>query len=247
MSKGLQRSYVNAGGLFFFGDEVSSAFEEDVLSSCLFYQLGASVKHDKFSEAVAWRSFYLSAMSKFGHDLLRRQVETIPVAGEDGVWSLVRSELSKKVSPQLIERAEISLAQLQKHNSEASQILKANALRRTVADDRDSVPPAMQTPSAVPSPNPVSRVSSVCSLQLGFVDKEPLLTQVFVSFEASYPLADESCFQLLLQANVASNLELMTVTTELNSERYTSIREGIQEKLGARRSELVCRIEEAQS
>lgn len=247
MSKGLQRSYVNAGGLFFFEGGVPSAFEEDVLACNLLFQLGASVKHDKFAEGLAWRQFYLSSMSKFGHDLLRRNVVSIPVTGENCVWSLVKSELSKGVSLQLIQQAERTLMQLQKYDSAASQVLKANASRCTLTDDPVCVPPAIQAQSIVHKPNDVPRASSAVSLQLGFVDKEPVLTQVFVSFKARCPLAEQTTLHLLTHENIEGYLELMTVTTELDNDRYAVIKEDIQRKLGVRRSELIRLIDEAQS
>lgn len=217
----MQRNYVNAGGLFFFTGQVSQVFTGDTLASNLYLQLAASARHDKFEENEEWLQVYLAAMSRFGYGVLRRDIQSIPVAGQAPLWEMLRPELSKWVSTALVDQAQKTLVYLHGCDSDASELLKANTVR-CVTTDPEQNPPLCAV-----------------SLQLAFIDNESIITQVFLSFQTSSPVSALPFPQVINQALVAGNLKMTLLSSEQDASSYARLREGVLEKLGQRRAELV--------
>jgi hypothetical protein len=242
MGKVMQRSYMNAGGLFFFNEKEVSTFEEDVLASHLYFQLAASVKHDKFVEGGAWRQTYLRAMSSFAYDVVRRDVQSIPVDGQGSVWERVRHELGKWVSSSLVDQAQHSFSSLRENEVAALGQLQAYTTQSLSCNDRDETPAELNKQVAGNDPSSLSRMS----LQLAFVDKAPVLTQMFLSCQTTCPVSTLPFPDLLSQQNVVGNLELMIVISELEDHRYARFRGEVLKKLGARPAELIIEVGNAQ-
>lgn len=229
MSKGMQRSYVNAGGLFFFSERVSPAFEDDTLAGHLAFQLGASSKHDKFNDTAPWRQAYMNAMTTFGSITLRRDEQSIPVEEHVSVWDLVKQSLNGRVSPALIQRAEETLIGLQASNADGFEFFQERSMQSLTVDQ---------------TVQPVDEVRSTVALQLAFIDSEPLMTQVFISFKTTSQITGLPFVQLIENGHIVDNLELAVVTTELDDHHYARSRSGILKKLGSLRQELVFKLGE---
>lgn len=227
MSKGMQRSYVNAGGLFFFSERVPPAFEDDTLAGNLAFQLGASSRHNKFSDTAPWRHAYMNAMTTFGSITLRRDERILPVEEQVSVWDLVKQSLNGRVSPVLIQRAEETLICLQTSDAEGFEFFRERSTQCLTVDQ---------------SVGPVDEVKSAVALQLAFVDSEPLMTQVFISFKTTSQITGLPFVQLIEQGHIVDNLELALVTTELDEHHYARSRLGILKKLGSLRQELVFKL-----
>ena len=247
MSNAMPRNYVNAGGLYFFGEHVSPGFEDDVLACNLYLQLAVSVRHDKFNEANQWRQMYLSTMSKSGFGILRRDVQSIPLEGQGSLWDLLRQHLSKWVSSTSIQQAEDTFTSLAGSNGEALVLLRSRTTRPLSTDQVEEAEQALtEEAGSVVSPVDENGSLSAVSLQLAFIDTAPLITLVFVSFKTISPLAELPFPQLICQEHVAGNLELTKVTVELQDSVYKRLREGVLNKLGARRAEQVIEVANAQ-
>jgi hypothetical protein len=247
MSNGTQRNYVNAGGLYFFGEQVPTTFEEDVLACNLYLQLAASVRHDKFNEASEWRHMYLSAMSKSGFGVLRRDVQSIPLDGQGTLWNRVEQELSKWVSSALVQQAQNTLTSFADSDGEALALLKSRTTRPLSTDQiKEPEPARIETGHSLPIPAGESGSLSAVSLQLAFIDRAPAITLVFFSFKTISPLANLPFPHLIYQEQVAGNLELTKVTVELQEHFYKRLRKGVLKKLGSRFAEQVIEVEHGQ-
>lgn len=234
----MQRNYVNAGGLFFFAGGVAQGFIDDTLASNLSFQLMASHRneHEKFVAGEAWRQRYLTALTQYGYGLQRDVRQSIAVTGHESLWELVRQALGQYVSAALLEQAHRSLVGL--HDGSDDEALK---LFRAYTIGPLTVVPGAGLPRVAEDPavdTAQERRSSV-ALQLAFVDAEPVLTQLLLSFQTTSPPGLLPFLQLIDQASVPGNLETRVLTTEFDEHRYAFFRDVLLDKLGPRRSELI--------
>jgi len=231
MSKGMQRSYVNAGGLFFISEYVSPAFEDDTLAGHLAFQLAASSRHNKFDDTVRWRQAYMKAMTTFGSITLRRDEQSICVAEQLSVWDLVKESLNGRVSPALINRAQETLIHLQTGDADGFEFFRERTTQSLAVDQSDL---------------PVDEVTSAIALQLAFIDSEPLMTQVFISFKTTSQITGMPFAQLMEQGYIVGNLEMTLVVTELDDHHYARSRSGLLKKLGNLRQQLIFKMNEGE-
>lgn len=250
----MQRRYVNAGGLFFFSGEVSAAFEKDVLASNLYFQLAASARYDKFDDGAGWRQVYLGAISAFGHGILRRDVQSIPLTERDSVWELAKHKLRNRVSIALIEQVEQTFRHLQDRNIDAFELIKEHTARcLPVNTDKCRLPISgseeARSETTIPAASSVAACEplSTVSLLLAFVDAEPLITQVMLSFKTTASVASLPFSGLFAPEKVKGNLELTIVTVELDDHHYARVRDKVLEMLGARRQSLMVELAEVRT
>ncbi|WP_141230199.1 hypothetical protein [Pseudomonas sp. Irchel 3A5] len=234
MSKGMQHSYVNAGGLFFFSEYVSPSFEDDTLASHLAFQLGASSRHNKFNEGAPWRQAYMNALATFGSRTSRRDVLNIPLQEQGSVWGLVKQGLNRRVSQALIQQAEQTLMHLQDGSADGFGFFRQCST--------DSLQVEQSDESQLNPSSPSSEAASTVSFQLAFVDSEPLMTLVFISFKATSQVTGLPFAQLFDQGHITGNVELTLISTELDDHHYARFRDGLLKKLGHLRQELIFKL-----
>ena len=246
MGTGMQRSYVNAGGLFFYSAQASASFVDDTLSSQLVMQLNASIKHDKFSERSQWLGAYSGVMGALGYLPLYSESQSMTTEGSASVWDLIIDKLRTRVSSALMEQAQRTLESLRTEN-DAFALLRTYSVKDLEAANGQAMHGSLgDRAQGVAEPVVQKANESLCSiaLQLVFVDKEPLLTQVFISFQTLRPAIDVPLLQLITQEQVAGLFELSIVTSQLDEHHYERYREGLVKKLGSRRAELIIRLGE---
>lgn len=242
MGKGTQGSHVGAGGLFFFSEAVPGAFKDDVLTSNLAFELNATIKHNKFQDWARWRQVYLTRLSEFGYAISRRSTQSIPVEQHQTVWSLVTHTLGQTVPTSLIEQAQSTFEYLQRKGGEELSLLRGYAVQELPADRTAQLSAEPVPLGNTPAADPQTR--SVVAMQLAFVDVEPVVTQVFISFKTTSPAAALPFPHLLRCEDVVGNLDVTTVTSELEDYRYARFREGFVNKLGHRRAALIVELGE---
>lgn len=238
----MKRNYVNAGALFFFNREVPSYFVNDALASNLLYQLGASAEQDGFVDAAAWRNEYLRLMLDFEQVIPRRDVQSLPLHGSDSLWAVVKDKLGPWVSPTQITQAEHVFTHLQSGDSAALKLLQQYTTQK-LNDQADAPGLAHSVPAVTPE---TTDALHTVVLQLVFVDKEPILTQVFLSFTSTSPLTSLPLLPFIQQETVVGNLELSIYGVELDEDSYSDIRQTVLEQLGVYRNELIIGLDEVE-
>lgn len=236
----MQRNYVNAGGLFFFSDQVSQGFIDDTLASNLSFQLMASKpdEHGKFVVGEAWRERYLRALGQYGYGLRRNVRQSIAVTGHESVWELVRQGLGQYVSIALLEQGHRSLVRLHDGgDDEALKLFRAYTISPLTVEAGAGLPRVVEDPT-------VEEPRSAVALQLAFIDAKPVMTQLFLSFQTASPAGLLPFVQLIDQALIIGNLEMRVLTTELDEQRYAFFRGVFLDKLGQRRGELIKELRE---
>jgi hypothetical protein len=226
MRNGRHHSYLNGGGLICFANSVTDSFRDDVLDATLYFQLAASKKHSKFSDAAAWRSRYFDAMTHFGCNILHREQLGSPVEDIDA-WSSIKGQLGKRVSASLMARADQSLKSLalQPRGSVTRGVLSDHTLEQAPRD-------AYSAPT------------TCVSMQLGFVQAEPVIDQLFVSFKTTQSMDDLAWTQPWVPERMVGNLEVAWVSAELDEGRFAQFREIFIENLAARRQQLIIGLDE---
>ncbi|WP_154232271.1 hypothetical protein [Pseudomonas syringae] len=236
----MQRNFVNAGGLFMFGNAVPPDFIDDVLTSNLFYQLAASGQHDLFIDAEAWLREYSRLMVVLGQEASRREMRSITPEGQDSLWSMIKNALGKQISSGGLSQAEAVFTRLQNDNGTALKLLEQHTTQ-SLPSQADF--PKTSFAAATSKENLSSRT---VTLQLVVVDKAPFLTQVFISFKTSSALPSLSILPLIKQEQVVGNVELSLMTTELYADPYEDMKDTILEMLGPRRSTLIIELGESE-
>lgn len=239
MRKGTQ-NYINAGSLFFFSNEVAAAFRDDVLMCMLAGQLVASGKHQKHKEYAAWRQTYLHTLTRLRLDTAYRNVESIPVETEGSIWTDARQELLKRVSPELVERA----TRILEGFSANTQDLGISALLHEQTTQ-------LIRPARVPEPDSADDVPDIETpplsnvvLQLGFIDVQPFVHLILLSFDSHQPCNMLPFSQLFTQVNRAGNLDMTVVSVKLEQDDFSSFRTELIERLGPRREQLIKLVSE---
>lgn len=239
----MQRNYVNAGGLFFFASQVSQGFMDDILSSNLSFQLGVSKEYDKFTKGEEWRQSYLTAMIQFGYGVTPKiHRQSFSLMENESVWELVRRTLGTCLSPALIEQGRLGLTRLHDSEGDALKLFRAYTTH-TVAVQPEACVPQADESSPVQA---VEEYHSTVALQLAFIDTETSITQIFLSFQTSSPPSLLPFVQLIDEASVTGDVEMMLLTSEFDDHSYARFREGFLTKLGQRRTELIMELKEGE-
>lgn len=239
MCKGMQQRYINAGSLFFFSSGVSSSFKSDVLDCSLYSQLAASARHEKFAEPVEWRQTYLSALTRFRCNITYREVQDAPLEYTGSLWDYTREKLASRVPLPFIEQAERTL----KHFVSGTEEIAAKAL---FIEQTTRCLPAPMLPGSTAELASPDRQDCSITLQLGFVDVEPVLNLIILSFKST-PLAGEMPLsQLFARPDSLKNLEIATVSAELDEHGFGYFRKDLVARLGERRDQLIVDLGEGE-
>ncbi|GFM78700.1 hypothetical protein PSCICM_45190 [Pseudomonas cichorii] len=236
MCKGMQQSYINAGSLFFFSCGVSPSFKADVLDCSLYSQLAASAKHEKFAEPVEWRQTYLNALTRFRCNIVYREVQDAPLEYTGSLWAYVREKLSKRVPLPLIERAECIL----KRFADGTEKKAVTAL---LAEQTTQCLPVLVLPESATEPDAPGQQDCSVILQLAFVDVEPVVNLIILSFKSTPPAGELSLAQLFAELSNVKCLEIAYVSAELDEHGFGYFRKDLVARLGARRDELIVGLE----
>jgi len=239
MRKGMQ-NYINAGSLFFFADEVAPTFRDDVLVCMLSGQLVASGKHQKNEEYAAWCQTYLHTLTRLRLDTAYRDVASIPVETEGSIWTDVRQALFKRVSPELVTRASNLLEEFATNTQgQGISALLHEQTTRLIRPARMSEP---ESPDDAPDIE-IPALSNVV-LQLGFIDVQPFVHLILLSFDSHQPCNMLPFSQLFTQVDRPGNLELTMVSVKLEQDDFSRFRADMIERLGPRREQLIKPVSE---
>lgn len=232
MSKGMQQNYVNAGSLFFFSGEVASAFRNDVLTCTLYSQLAASRQHPALhTQYESWANTYISALTRFGCSIPYSFSQSLPVESEGCIWDEVRKGLCKRVVPAMVERA---AGVLKDFSVFCEDPVVISTLREYTTQ---VISPAIYGSDS----SPLSNVA----LQLGFVDAEPVVHLVLLSFNSTQPSSGLPFSQLFTQEKRSGNLQMTVISAEVDEQGFNRFRGEMIERLGPRREQLIKRLSEA--
>ncbi|MBX8516733.1 hypothetical protein K5D69_18805 [Pseudomonas cichorii] len=233
----MQQSYINAGSLFFFSSGVSPSFMADVLDCSLYSQLAASAKHEKFVEPVEWRQTYLNALTRFRCNIVYREVQDAPLEYAGSLWAYTREKLARRVSLSLVERAECIL----KRFADGTESEATTAL---LAEQTTHCLPVLALPEPTTEPDATGQQDCSVILQLAFVDVEPVVNLIILTFKSTPPAGELPLAQLFAELGSVKGLEIAHVSAELDEHGFGYFRKDLIARMGARRDKLIVALRE---
>ncbi|WP_147466547.1 hypothetical protein [Pseudomonas cichorii] len=199
-----------------------------MLDCSLYCQLAASARHGKFVEPVEWRQTYLNALTRLRCNIVYREVQDAPLIDKGSLWDYVREKLAMRVPLALIERAESTLKQCVDGTGDSAA--------RTLLMEQTTHCPPVDLPAG---PDNKGKQECAITLQLGFIDVEPVISLIVISFKSIPPAGEMPLSQLFAQWDRVKDLDIAIVSAELDEHAFGYFRKDLVSKLGTRRDQLI--------
>lgn len=227
--------YVNAGHIMYVANGVHDSFKDDVLSSSLYLQLAATHKHSRFDDFNAWRSVYVDAMPRFGWVPTGQWLNRQAAEGETSftVWNQISNRFDGRLAAGFADEVGRVFVN-QEAGKEANKDVGAGLL--LFRDHAVSV----QTKSTAEQ---ASVEETSLSLIFSLVSSEHLVTSVFLGFKTTEPLEKNGLSQRFQTEKLIGDLTVEMVCAEISEHHYRRVRERLNAELGARKQELIMRLD----